>query len=53
MPPRPNPLTDELSDEAKAELAAQFRELAKEFPSMNVDRQRFINLTWPRHYNYR
>ena len=28
----PNPITDELSDEVKAELAAHFRELALRFP---------------------
>jgi hypothetical protein len=29
MQPRPNPLTDELTDEAKAVLAAQFARLKK------------------------
>jgi hypothetical protein len=28
----PNPITDELSDDAKAELAEQFRNLALRFP---------------------
>ena len=27
-----NPITDDLPDEAKAELAAEFRELARRFP---------------------
>jgi hypothetical protein len=41
-----NPLTDELSPEAKTELAAMFRELKRWFPPMNVERQRFFNRTW-------
>jgi hypothetical protein len=41
-----NPLTDELPDEAKAELAAMFRDLKRWFPPMNVARQRFLNKTW-------
>jgi len=28
----PNPLTDELSDDAKADLAERFRDLARRFP---------------------
>jgi len=28
----PNPLTDELTEQSKAELAAEFRALAKRFP---------------------
>lgn len=46
MQPRPNPLVDELSDEAKALLAAEFRELRLWFPPINPERQRFINRTW-------
>jgi cytochrome c553 len=41
-----NPITDELSDDAKAELAAIFADLRRKFEPMNVDRLRFINRTW-------
>jgi len=42
----PNPLTDELTDEAKQILAAQFRYLAKRLGAMDVQQQRFINRHW-------
>jgi hypothetical protein len=41
-----NPLRDELTPEAKAELAAMFRDLKRWFPPMNVASQRFLNRTW-------
>jgi hypothetical protein len=41
-----NPLTDELSGEAKAVLAAQFERMRCRFTEFDVKHQRFINRTW-------
>lgn len=49
---RPNPLVDELPEHVKAELAAEFQQLARWLPPMNVARQKFLNRTWNL-YNYR
>jgi len=43
-----NPLAAELTDEAKAELAAEFAFLRQVFQPLNVEQQRFINRHWPR-----
>jgi hypothetical protein len=42
----PNPLRDELTPEAKAELAAIFAGLRREFQPMDVEFQRIVNRTW-------
>jgi hypothetical protein len=42
----PNPLTDELDDETKAVLAAQFAYMKRQFRPMDVEQQRFLNRTW-------
>jgi hypothetical protein len=47
-----NPLTDELTPEAKAWLAGKFAELRRSFVPIDVERQRFLNRTWNL-YNYR
>lgn len=41
-----NPLTDELSDDVKAELAAVFAELRHQFMPFDTEQQRFLNRTW-------
>lgn len=41
-----NPLTDELSDDAKAELAAIFADLRHRLHPWDVRSQRFLNRTW-------
>jgi hypothetical protein len=43
---RPDPLVDELSDEAKADLAVIFRQMRAQFFGFDVERQRFHNKTW-------
>lgn len=43
---RPNPLTDELTPEAKAELAAVFKSMKANYLPLDVDRQVRINRTW-------
>jgi hypothetical protein len=42
----PNPLTDELTHEAKTELALEFAELKRLYFPFDVERQRFHNRTW-------
>lgn len=42
----PNPLTDELTPEAKAWLAAKFAELRCYFQPFDVSFQRAFNRTW-------
>jgi hypothetical protein len=42
----PNPLTDELSGEAKAWLMHKFAELRCQFQPLDVERQRLHNRTW-------
>lgn len=42
----PNPLTDELSDEAKAVLAAKFADMWRYTEPFDVKHQRFINRVW-------
>lgn len=42
----PNPLTDELSDEAKAWLAVRFAQLREWTNPYNPATQRLINKTW-------
>lgn len=34
---RPNPLTDELTSEAKAELAVEFAQLAQRYPPVKLE----------------
>jgi hypothetical protein len=46
MSMRPNPLTDPLSDEAKAALAVQFAHMRRQCQPLDVEQQRFLNKTW-------
>lgn len=43
---RPNPLTDELSPEVKAELAAIFKAMRYRLPNFDTEQQRFFNRVW-------
>lgn len=42
----PNPLSDPLTAEAKAILAAKFAQMRREFQPFEVEQQRFLNRTW-------
>lgn len=43
---RPNPLTDELPEDVKAELAVVFQAMRARCRNFDVEEQRFMNRVW-------